>query len=305
MNRRHLGIAALIGASTLAFAGCTADPGAPLAGPTSSTRADQEFDQALHDRLPDAIKASGVINSANTGSFPPYVVVESDGSVTGATAELADAVGEVLGVKIVETTSDGLASVLTGIQAGRYDMDMGPVGDVVSRQAQASFVDYVQEYVVFAVGKGNPKKITNLASTCGARIAVQAGGSAERVITAQAATCLSEGKPAIEVQSYKDQPSSVLAVQSERADAFFSSQAPLTYFVKQSNGALELAGVGEGNGFDTLYQGAVVSTDSSLGEVLLAAMQKLKDNGTYEAIMTEWGLGANKLDTLGINLSKE
>jgi polar amino acid transport system substrate-binding protein len=133
---------------------------------------------------------------------------------------------------------------------------------------------------------------------------VQAGGSAERVITAQAATCLDEGKPAIEVQSYKDQPSSVLAVQSERADAFFSSQAPLTYYVEQSKGALELAGVGEGNGFGTIYQGAVVSTDTSLGEVVLAAMQKLKDNGTYEAIMTKWGLAANQLDTFGINLSK-
>jgi polar amino acid transport system substrate-binding protein len=223
MNRRHLGIAVLIGASAFAFVGCTADPGAPSAGSPSSTREAQEFDQALHDKLPDAIKTAGVINSANTGSFPPYVVVESDGSVTGATADLADAVGEILGVDIVETTSDGLASVLTGIQAGRYDIDMGPVGDVPERQAQASFVDYVQEYVVFAVDKGNPKNITGLESTCGARIAVQAGGSAERVITAQATTCLSEGKPALEVQSYKDQPSAVLSVQSKRADAFFSS----------------------------------------------------------------------------------
>jgi polar amino acid transport system substrate-binding protein len=305
MNRRHLGIAVLIGASAFAFVGCTADPGAPSAGSTSSTPKAQEFDQALHDKLPDAIKTAGVINSANTGSFPPYVVVESDGSVTGATADLADAVGEILGVDIVETTSDGLASVLTGIQAGRYDIDMGPVGDVPERQAQASFVDYVQEYVVFAVDKGNPKNITGLESTCGARIAVQAGGSAERVITAQATTCLSEGKPALEVQSYKDQPSAVLSVQSKRADAFFSSQAPLTYYVQQSNGALELAGVGEGNGFGTLYQGAVVSNDSSLKEVVLAAMQKLKDNGTYEAIMTKWGLAANQLDTFGINLSKE
>ena len=49
-------------------------------------------------------------------------------------------------------------------------------------------------------------------------------------------------RPAVQVESYKDQPTSILSVQSGRADAFFSSEAPLTYFVKQSGGALELAG---------------------------------------------------------------
>ena len=61
-----------------------------------------------------------------------------------------------------------------------------------------------------------------------------AGGSAERVIKDQAEKCKADGKEAITVQSYTDQPSSILAVRSKRADAFFSSQAPLTYFVSAS-----------------------------------------------------------------------
>ena len=78
------------------------------------------------------------------------------------------------------------------------------------------------------------------------------------MIKAQAEKCAADGKPALEVQSYTDQPTSILSVRSKRADAFFSSQAPLTYFVQQSNGELELAGVGKSNGFDDLFQGAVV-----------------------------------------------
>ena len=62
---------------------------------------------------------------------------------------------------------------------------MGPVGDFKSRQEANDFVDWVQEYVVFAVHKGNPKKINSLDDACGARIAVQAGGSAEKVIKAR------------------------------------------------------------------------------------------------------------------------
>ena len=299
----------LLAASAVALTACTADPvpAAPAggAGPSAAPVAAQELDQQLHDRLPEHIRQAGKIVAVNTGSFPPYTIVGAEGTpMQGATAELSDAVGQILGVEIRHETIDGLASVLSGMQAGRYDLDMGPVGDFPERQEQATFVDWVQEYVVFAVQKGNPKGIDGLETTCGTRIAVQAAGSAERVIKEQSEKCVAEGQPAIDVQSYKDQPSSILAVQSNRADAFFSSQAPLTYFVQQSDGELELAGQGKPNGFNDLYQGAVVPKDSPLAEVLLEAIQRLHDNGTYEAIMTKWGLEGNMLDSPGINLGK-
>lgn len=105
------------------------------------------------------------------------------------------------------------------------------------------------------------------------------------------------------MQSYPDQPTSILAVRSHRADAFFSSQAPLTYFVAQAKGQLELAGVGKSNGFENLYQGSIVGKGSALGGVLLASYQKLFDNGTYATIMKKWGLEANMLRAPGINLA--
>jgi len=188
------------------------------------------------------------------------------------------------------------------MDAGRYDLSMGPIGDFPERQEQATFVDWVQEFVVFAVPAGNPEGIEDLATACGTKVAVQAAGSAEQVIKEQSQTCVAEGQPAIDVQSYKDQPSSILAVQSGRADAFFSSQAPLTYFVEQSDGALELTGTGEANGFDDLFQGAVVPKDSPLGDVLLQAFEQLHENGTYDAVMDKWGLEGNKLSDPGLNL---
>jgi len=293
-----------LAAATLTLTACTADPGSEnSAGGTTATSSEQSKDQALHDQLPQNIKDSGKIVAVNTGSFPPYTIVGADKTkIDGATGELADAIGQILGVTIEHETIDGLASVLSGMEAGRYDLDLGPVGDFPERQQQATFVDWVQEHVVFAVQKGNPKKIDGLETACGTRVAVQAAGSAEKVIKEQSNKCVADGKPAIDVQSYKDQPSSILAVQSDRADAFFSSQAPLTYFVQQSGGKLELTGVGQSNGFNDLFQGAVVPKDSPLADVLLKAIEQLHENGTYDAIMDKWGLEGNKLDKPGINL---
>lgn len=261
----------------------------------------QAVNDELRARLPEKIRTEGKMISVNNGSFPPYEIVTGT-EMEGASEDLANAIGELLGIQIEHATVAGLSAQLTGISAGRYQLAIGPVGDFRSREEANDFVDWVQEFVVFAVQKGNPQGITSLDTACGNRIAVMAGGSAERVIQAQAEKCKAEDKKPIDIQSYTDQPSSILAVRSKRADAFFSSQAPLTYFVSQANSQLELTGVGQKNGFEDLYQGAVVPKGSELGPVLKDAIQALMDNGTYAAIMKKWGLENNMLKQAGINL---
>ena len=263
----------------------------------------QSVNEQLRARLPEAIRTEGKMISVNNGSFPPYEIVTGT-EMTGASNDLTDAIGQVLGVKIEHATVGGLPALLAGINSGRYQFAFGPIGDFKSREEANDFVDWVQEFVVFAVQKSNPKSITSLDSACGNRIAVMAGGSAERVIQVQAEKCKADGKEAITVQSYTDQPSSILAVRSKRADAFFSSQAPLTYFVSQANGQLELTGVGQKNGFEDLYQGAVVPKGSPLGPLLLDTIKLLMSNGTYAAIMKKWNLENNMISEPGINLAK-
>ncbi len=264
----------------------------------------QTMDPALHAKLPAEIQKSGVMTSVNNGSFPPYEIVTGSNSLDGASADLAHALGGVLGVKIEHASVSGLSGILSGMAAGRYQMGIGPIGDYPDRQAKNDFVDFVKEFVVFAVHKGNPQKINALEDTCGKRIAVMAGGSAEQVIRKQSALCVKGGKPAVTIQSYADQPTSILAVRSNRSDAFFSSQAPLTYFVQKANGQLELTGTGKANGFGDIFQGTVVPKDSAVRDAILAGYQKLFDNGTYAIIMKKWGLEENMIAAPGINLAK-
>ena len=75
--------------------------------------------------------------------------------------------------------------MLSGINSGRYQLAIGPIGDYPDRQQKVDFIDFVQEFVVFGVQKGNPQKINGLEDTCGKRIAVMAAGSAEQVIRKQ------------------------------------------------------------------------------------------------------------------------
>lgn len=265
----------------------------------------QTVDQALHDRLPEQIKQAGRMISVNNGSFPPYEIVNGPHSMEGASADLTTALSQLLGVKIDHATVSGLSGVLTGINAGRYQLAIGPIGDYPDRQQKVDFIDFVQEFVVFGVQKGNPAQINQLDDTCGKRIAVMAAGSAEQVIRQQSARCTAAGKPAVTVQAFTDQPSSILAVRSKRSDAFFSSQAPLTWFVNQAKGQLELSGKGQKNGFGDIFQGTVVPKGSPLGGVVLDAYKVLYQNGTYAAIMKKWQLEGNMTAAPGLNLARQ
>ena len=260
----------------------------------------QKLDEGLRARLPEDIRKAGKMTAVNNGSFPPYEIVTGT-ELTGATKDMSEAIGQLLGITIEHATVAGLPALLSGVNSGRYQFAMGPVGDYPDRQKSNDFVDWAREYVVFAVEKGNPKRIVSLDTTCGTRVSVMAGGSAEKVLKEFSEKCPASGKPPVEVQSYTDQPASILAVRSKRADAFFSSQAPLTYFVQQANGQLELSGIGLSNGFKDIHQGAVVAKGSPLAEILRDAFNILIANGTYGAIMKKWGLDNNAVKQAAIN----
>lgn len=263
----------------------------------------QKTDPALNARLPAAVKEAGVIKNCVIGSFSPYTITRADKSIEGAAMDITKALGEVLGVKIETTKIAGHSATMLGLKSGRFDVSIEPVGDYPDREANYDFIDYVREFVVFAVKKGNPKNIQSLADTCGLKVSVMAAGSAERVIKEQSKVCVKEGRKPVTVLSFEGQAAPAMALTSGRADAFFSSQAPLTYFVSQSGGKLELAAVGKKNGFSDIWQGAVVMKGNPLGPVLLDGMKVLFENGTYKAVMEKWNLGYNQLEAPGMNLA--
>lgn len=316
MNRttRHTSAAlALMLSGALALAGCGGSSSSSGAGSQAASAAngpssqqlvaDLSTSQDLHQRLPAKVRESGTLKSVIPGPFPPYTIPKAGGAqFTGATIDLGKALGKVLGVQVQHQAVEGLTGVLTGLSSGRYDLALGPIGDYTDRRGSATFVDWVQEYVAFLVPAGNPNDINGLGDTCGLRIGVEAGGSAEQVIREQSKTCTQQGEKPVTVQAFNDQPSSVLAVQAGRSDAFFSSQAPLTYFEQQATSDMELTAQGQPNGFDPIRQGSVLPKGSPMVDVILDAYKELYSTGVYDKIMKKWGLQAEMLPQPGVNL---
>ena len=95
------------------------------------------------------------------GSFSPYTITRADKKIEGAAMDLTKALSELLGVKIETTKIAGHSATMLGLKSGRYDISIEPVGDYPDREKNYDFIDYVQEFVVFAVKKGNPHNIVS------------------------------------------------------------------------------------------------------------------------------------------------
>jgi polar amino acid transport system substrate-binding protein len=300
MRLRHLILAGVLATATAA-AGCAA-PDAPSSTPTngasSAPAAALTKDDAIAAMLPDAIKSAGTVRVASGVSFPPMEFFDTDNkTVLGFDADLGAALGQVLGVKFdfQNTNFDG---ILGGLNAGRYDLSLTSMIDKKERQATVDFIDYLTSGVTFMVAKGNPKGLKDKLDLCGKTAAVEKSSTGDLSVDDITKECTAAGKPAVKKQPFPDQASAVQALQSGRADAVVALDLTLAYNVKTSPDAFQV----DAKPFGTLPVGIPVPKDNpKLRDAVQAALKKVIDSGTYDALLAKWNLQNQALKGAPIN----
>lgn len=253
---------------------------------------------ALTKLLPESIRETGVLRVvASTSGNPPMIYLGTDArTLEGLEIDLTMAVAEALGVKL-EFTTGTFDSLIPAITAGRADFAVGSIGDLKKRQGQVDFVDYVKAGVGMAVLKGNPAGITGLESLCGKSVAVVRGTFQEKELSEQKVKCAEAGGD-LDVLTFAETSGAVLALRSQRADAWSGDSAPVGYAVSQADGALELAGE-----IRTIaLLGYAVGKDSvALRTALKTALDAVKASGRYQEIFEKWGQGNTMVEEITIN----
>src|SRR6185437_15947044 len=94
-------------------------------------------------------------------------------TVIGMDADLAKALGDVMGLKIsvVNATFD---SIIPGLASGKYDLGMSSFTDTKEREKTVDFVTYFIAGTSFFTKTGGPT-INTLADLCGKTVAVEKG----------------------------------------------------------------------------------------------------------------------------------
>jgi polar amino acid transport system substrate-binding protein len=286
--------AAAPSAATSSSAAASAPAGSTAASPASSGP-----DAALAADLPASVKSSGTLNIASDASYAPNEFFDTDGkTIIGMDVDLGDAIAAKLGLKanFENVTFD---AIIPGMAAGKYDLGMSSFTDTKAREATVDFVTYFNAGESLFVQSGNPSKVTGPdLSLCGLTIAVEKGTTEESEVPALSKKCTDAGKKAVTALSTDDQNGANLALTSGRAQVGSADSPVAAYAVKQSNGALVLAG---DSYEDAPYGIAVPKNDGMLDQAVLGALKDLIADGSYTTILTKWGVQTGAITAPAIN----
>lgn len=294
------GLAAVLTAGLVAAAcgSSASSPGsAPKAGGSASAAAGA--DPAVAALVPAAVKSKGSVSVAVDATYPPDEMVASDGkTIIGMDADLAVALGKVMGIKwnLQKASFD---SIIPALQSGRYDVGLSSFTQTKAREKVVDFVTYFQAGEAFYVKAGAPAKFKTKADLCGATVAVEKGTTEADEADQQSAACARAGKPPVTVSVFGDQNAANLAVSSGRDELGYADSQVAAYIVKQSNGMFQLSGAP----FEVAPYGIAFDKGSGLVKATQAALKSLIASGTYGKILAKWGLQSGGVSAAGVTIN--
>ncbi len=163
-------------------------------------------------KVPPAMKSKGTMVVATEAQYAPNEFLAADGhTIVGMDAELATALGEVMGLKTQLVNAD-FEAIIPGLAAGRYDLGASSFTDTNEREKTVDFVDYFSAGISFyAKSSANPG-VEELKDLCGKTVAVEKGTVEQEEAEKQGKACAKEGKKAVTVLSFPGQNAVNLAV---------------------------------------------------------------------------------------------
>ena len=252
---------------------------------------------SIAKEVPASIAGQGTLTVAADASYAPDEYIAGDNkTVVGMDADLAKALGQVLGLN-VDVTNATFDSIIPGLAAGKYDLGMSSFTDTKEREKTVDFVTYFTAGTSFIVKSSGGPTINSLDDICGHHVAVEKGTTEQDDATGQSKKCTDSGKPAVDVQTYPDQNGANLALSSGRADVGMADSPVADYAVKQSNGAFKISG----QPYGTAPYGIAVPKGNGMAKPILDALKNLMDTGVYKQILDKWGLSEGAISNPQIN----
>jgi polar amino acid transport system substrate-binding protein len=270
---------------------------AGFAGPSGATTLSLKKNKKIAKMVPAKIRNKGSLTVGSDATYAPMEFIASNGkTVIGVDADLAKALGTVMGLKL-KVVNATFATIIPGLTSGKYDVGMSSFTDTKARQKVVDFVTYFSAGTSFYVKASGGPNITGLSSLCGKTVGVEKGTTEQADATAQSGKCTKNGKPAVKVSGFDTQAEANVAVASGRAQVGMADSPVAAYIVKQSHGQFKLAG----KSYGTAPYGIALPKHNGMAKPMLAAVKYLMKQGTYKKILHKWGVQGGAISNPKIN----
>lgn len=249
--------------------------------------------------LPDRIKKAGKLVVATFPNYAPITYKEpGSDKLTGLDIELGEAIGKELGVA-VEWQEIAFAQMLSSLNTGRVDMVMAGMSDLPGRRDTVDFVDYMTSGAQFYTTTANAAQIKTPDDLCGRAVgASRSTNWPAQIEEWSGAHCVAQGKTAIKVIGTEGSVDARTQLKTGRLDAAVQGNETLPYFQKLEPNTYAVVGTA----FTQSLSGIPFpKAETGLRDAVKAALDSLKANGGYAAILKRYGLEANDIGTVSVN----
>ena len=286
----------LLALAATVVAGCGSSKKSSTAATLStstSTSVSSSGGGELASEVPAKFKGKTLVVAADATYAPNEFVGPNGKTVEGMDVDLADAIGKELGtpVKVVNATFD---SIIPGLAAGKYGLGISSFTDTKERQKTVDFVTYFSAGTSFYTKAQGGATVNSLADLCGKTVAVEKGTTQQTDAEAQSKKC---GSNAVKILTFPDQNGANLAISSGRAQVGMADSPVAAYQVKKSGGQFKLTG----QPYGTAPYGIAIPKNTGLDKPILDAVKALMANGTYNQILSKWGIQSGAIKTPAIN----
>lgn len=244
----------------------------------------------------EELQEAGVIR-VGIADEEPYGFVDDDGNVTGEAPEVARVVLAELGIDEIDAQVVAFESLISGLQAGQFDMIAAGMYINAERAEQILFSD--PDYCVgeaFAVEEGNPHDLTDFESVVDnpdVTIAILSGAVEEGYAD-------TAGVPDEQIEFFSDVNAQYEALEAGRVDAVTGTSLTIITQVEDMDGyeATESFFPLDEDGEEVLGCGGFGfrNADQELRDAFNDELNRLQDEGELLPIIADFGFAEEDIE---------
>ncbi len=232
--------------------------------------------------------------------YPPMEFVNPEkGTLDGFDVDLATAIAAKLKLNPLFVTS-AFQELQSGLQTGRGDVIISGMSDNVKRQESMDFVDYLTSGPILFTTKASAEQYKSPEDLCGKTVAGSRSTSfGENVTGWSEANCVGKGKPAIKFEGTANSNAARLGMKQGRYDAVVQGIETIAYQMRVEPDTFTL--VGDPLLSNDTFGMGFKKDNPALRDAVAGALDDLIKDGTYNDLLTKWGLVHNAVPKAVIN----
>lgn len=236
-----------------------------------------------------AQEKAGQLKIGTSLSQMPWGFFDDKQQPTGVDVALCGGIAKQLGAT-AEFINLDYKGLIPALQAKRFDVACAAMYITPEREQAVLMVPYIQATTAIVTRQESP--MTGPDDLCGRSASVLQGSASLRTLEGISAKCQAAGKAALRIQAFDTQPVALKALENNNVEAFIATDTLISFHMSKNPGYKKIV-----SGMNPMTLGiGLPHGQEALARQIRDALAAMKANGSYMAILRQWGIETAALD---------